>query len=73
MLHECVRLSKQCNGVFENFVVTLGKHGVLLVTRKESRFSDPDAHGEPRFLHFKAVPDHLSPVTVKSVSGAGDR
>lgn len=65
-------LSKDFRSNVKNLLVTLGKDGVLLVSSKRARFGEGE-NQTVAYLHYPAVPEHLAPVQVNNVSGAGDR
>lgn len=72
MLDIAVDKVQKCGHTFRNIFVTLGKHGVLLCTSNDEKFTDTPTLNR-KFVHFAAVNDRLLPIEVKSVSGAGDR
>lgn len=81
IIRECSRYVGGCLECIDNLVITLGKHGVLIVRknpqelfplRASSHSMSSDSMG-PSVTHYKAVREDLLPVSVKSVSGAGDR
>ncbi|XP_057309342.1 uncharacterized protein LOC130647488 [Hydractinia symbiolongicarpus] len=80
IIEECSRYIGGCLKCIDNLVITLGKHGVLIVRknhqelfplRASSHSMSSDSMG-PSVTHYKAVREDLLPVSVKSVSGAGD-
>jgi len=64
LLHECNRVGAHCLRSIDNLLITLGKHGVLHVCK--------DVSDNVVATHYPAARADLLPVTVKSVSGAGD-
>lgn len=60
-LSECVELVRPLLPCVSTVVVSLGSDGVLYCSRE----ADP--------LHYPAAASHMLPVSVLSVSGAGDR
>ena len=76
LVMECLKLAEPCLDRIHNIIITLGKHGVLVVRNKPSQtlFSqDSSSGGDRSAVYYPAVRNDLLPVAVKSVSGAGDR
>lgn len=64
---ECRRLLKPIMSHIPTVVVSLGSDGVLYCTREEG------TNQQVECLHYPAAAEHMLPVRVLSVSGAGDR
>lgn len=76
IIKECLRLSPNFFNNVDNLVITLGKKGVLVVSKKspDSIFSSGRHQCTDDFsvIHYPPASKTLLPVPVKSVSGAGD-
>ena len=75
IINDCLHFSNECTHYVSNLFVTLGKHGVIALTR--TPFGEPFCNEKVNnFLTARFYPSaskQLLPINIKNASGAGDR